>query len=414
MRIKKLEMKNFRGFEELTVQFPEKGSAVFVGVNGAGKTSVLECILSQIKRISTSKNSRLGSTLVATDIRIGTFLSNVKLSLEFDGNIYILKGDYKKKIETKSEEWRNIESAYIDLSERIRAKMSSNSLANIPLFSFYPTNRIVENDPSLKIKDLSRENQLDALSDAFREIIDFNDFFEWFRNTEDLENEIRLQENPNHRNRGLEMVRNAIKIFLPNISNFRIKRKGVLEFIIEKENKVLVFGNLSHGEKAMFAMIGDIARRLSIANPSLANPLEGEGVILIDEIELHLHPKWQRTIVPRLEKTFPNIQFILTTHSPQVLSSMKRENVFILENFKLVQNTPHTFGKDSNSILYDLFGVSERPDEVKKEFKKLYRLIDDVSKVEEAKEEYKRMKNKYGEFDAEIVRAGIHFDFLTK
>lgn len=69
-------------------------------------------------------------------------------------------------------------------------------------------------------------------------------------------------------------------------------------------------------------LFGDLSRRLALANPQLENPCEGEGVVLIDEIDLHLHPSWQRQIVPALKRTFPHVQFIITTNSPQVLGEI--------------------------------------------------------------------------------------------
>lgn len=152
-----------------------------------------------------------------------------------------------------------------------------------------------------------------------------------------------------------------------------------------------------------------------MALPSLDNPLIGKGIIvLIDEIDLHLHPAWQRAIIPALEKTFPNIQLITTTHSAQVLSTVNKENVFLLEDFKVVPTIPHTFGKDSNSILNDLFGVGERLNEAKKEFQELYHLIDDENKKEKAERKLIEMEEKYGNDDVEVVRAKLHFDFLTQ
>jgi len=409
MRIKKLEMKNFRGFEELTVQFPEKGSAVFVGVNGAGKSSMLEAILLLLFVQIESRGTRDKKIeFEEGDLRRGALYIENELELSFEGI------DYKSKM-TRGSDNDNLKGISFNhyknnLRKTLIEKTAFNSKVDSPFFTYYPTSRLVEDEPSLKIKDISRLNQLDAILQYLPRLIDFNDFFEWFRNTEDLENEIRLQEDNNHRNRGLEVIRKAIKIFLPNVSNFRIKRKGVLEFIIEKEGDNLVLGNLSHGEKAMFAMIGDIARRLSIANPSLENPLKGEGIILIDEIELHLHPKWQRTIVPRLEKTFPNIQFILTTHSPQVLSSMKRENVFVLENFKL-KKSPNTFWRDSNSILENVFKTEERQLDGVEAIKKLYDLIH-KEKKEEASKMLEELEDELGDDYRELIRAKTYIDLM--
>jgi len=156
--------------------------------------------------------------------------------------------------------------------------------------------------------------------------------------------------------------------------------------------------------------MGDIIRRLSIANPDLENPCLGEGIVMIDEIEQH---SWQRTIIPNLRKTFPNIQFIITTHSPQVLSNVPRENVFILADFKLVKRTPHTFGRDTNSILYDLFGVEKRPKESEKEISKLYKYIDANDRAK-AEKQLEKIKENFGSGDVEVLRAESYIDLMDE
>ncbi|MDM8525382.1 AAA family ATPase [Desulfococcaceae bacterium HSG8] len=98
----------------------------------------------------------------------------------------------------------------------------------------------------------------------------------------------------------------------------------------KKNNSEFSIEQLSDGEKCLIALIGDIARRLAIANPSLDDPLQGKAVILIDEIDLHLHPSWQRMILPGLLATFPKCQFVITTHSPQVLGETDARHIFLL------------------------------------------------------------------------------------
>lgn len=243
----------------------------------------------------------------------------------------------------------------------------------------------------------------------------FTDFFQWFRNSEDFENRKRLRENENFRHSGLEAVRIAIKNFLVNVSSPFVETTNFgEELFIEKDSIKFSLSQLSEGEKSVIVLVSDIARRLAIANPNLQQPRLGHGIVLIDEIEQHLHPAWQRTIIPNLRRTFPNIQFILTTHSPQVISTLKRENVFILDNFQLVPETPHTYGRDSNSILYDIFGVEKRPAEAKQEFAKLYRLMDDPAKVSETADLLRDAEAKYGYYDEEVVRARGQFQFLNE
>jgi predicted ATP-binding protein involved in virulence len=155
-----------------------------------------------------------------------------------------------------------------------------------------------------------------------------------------------------------------------------------------------------------------MAKRLAIANPGLEeNAWQGEGIVLIDEIDLHLHPQWQRRVLPALTKTFPNCQFIVTTHSPQVLSEVPKESVFILENGKLLEYSPHTRGRDSNSILYEIFNVKERPEWSQKEIDHCLDLIDN-EKWDEAREALKELSNLFGNNDTAVVQAQTIFHFM--
>jgi predicted ATP-binding protein involved in virulence len=133
----------------------------------------------------------------------------------------------------------------------------------------------------------------------------------------------------------------------------------------------------------------DIARRLAIANPK-TEPLQGQGIVLIDELELHLHPQWQRTVVSALQATFPNIQFLLTTHSPQVLSEVPQESIFILENGIVKKPALNNFGRDSNTILEDTMQTSKRPIKIEQFSQAYFRAINanDFEKADALKQEW--------------------------
>jgi predicted ATP-binding protein involved in virulence len=176
------------------------------------------------------------------------------------------------------------------------------------------------------------------------------------------------------------------------------------QLIISKNDIDLDLIELSSGEKSVLSLVIDIAMRLAIANPSRENALEGDGIILIDEIELHLHPQWHRQIIPALMATFPNCQFIVTTHSPQVVSQVKRENILILDNNQLVQNVPFTYGKDSNTLLNEVFQTPERPIEIQKQLDKCFKLID-MEQLAEAKKALRDLAMILGENDPEVLRA---------
>ena len=145
-------------------------------------------------------------------------------------------------------------------------------------------------------------------------------------------------------------------------------------------------------------------------NPDLSDPLEGKGVIFIDEIELHLHPKWQREILPKLVEIFPNCQFIVTTHSPQVISSISNCSVFVLNqealsetsNIKPLKLEHVMYGKTSDQILEYIMDSSKRDFEIEEQIKKIYALLDD-KKVDKAKQAIKILKEKIGN-DTEITK----------
>ena len=267
------------------------------------------------------------------------------------------------------------------------------------------------------------------------DIDDYNHFIEWFKELEDKENEeIRIRKDFDYTDSNLEIIRNGLEHFLtylnsPNDSKFsdlRIIRNTSDEFTsesrgmkpeltISKDDIELKLSQLSEGEKKCILIVADIARRLAIANPSLeiSEVLEkGKGIILIDEIEAHLHPGWQREIIPALTKTFPSCQFIVTTHSPQVLSKVEKENIFVLEDGK-VYEASYTYGRDSNSILSETMGVPKRPIEIQDELDECFNLIDD-NQIEQAKAKLKELSDLLGHNDSEIVKVNTTIDFLER
>ena len=136
-------------------------------------------------------------------------------------------------------------------------------------------------------------------------------------------------------------------------------------------------------------MVGDIARRLSMANPNLENPLEGDGIVMIDEVDLHLHPRWQQKILVNLKKAFPNIQFIVTTHSPQVLTTVESKGIqgLVYENGQMyIEKFDFSLGAKSNEVLNRILGIDERPQNLDI-VKKLNRYLELVDKNLYDKEE---------------------------
>lgn len=207
----------------------------------------------------------------------------------------------------------------------------------------------------------------------------------------------------------LENVRRAIEAFIPEYSNLSVKRLPRPHMLVNKGNEQFNLDQLSQGEKSLITLIGDIARRLAIANSHSEDPLKESGIILIDEIDLHLHPSWQRLMIPQLTNIFPNCQFIVSTHSPQVVSHTRPESLFLLKNdkAKLTYNkATESYGKNTDRILEDLLGVDARPTKEKRAINKLYRLIEE-NKLDEAKKEIENLNKIIIGGDPELVKAEV-------
>jgi predicted ATP-binding protein involved in virulence len=444
IKIKGLKLKNFRGFKELEIKFPESELIVFVGINGAGKSSILDCISLFLSRFVSELcdiSSRFNEFPITDDdinIEENETINTLALSglpnplpdifeepAEPTQKWVIKKSRFDGKRESKQKQTMDKEmEGYITF---LRDELITNPLFSLPVFVYYQNHKSFLETPSKNRVKIYKFNQFYAYENAFKkEVYDFSDFAGWFRQQEDWENEKKLKEGLDFTNKNLEVVRRAIRIFLENIpsndlANLHVVRTQVdkpfrfdavpgSSLRIDKNGSSLKIEQLSDGEKMLVLMVSDLARRLSIANPASENPLNGEGIVLIDEVDLHLHPQWQREVVPAFRRTFPRCQFILTTHSPQVLSNVEKENILILENSGVVEQTPFTYGKDSNSILYQLMNVEERPNKVKAELDKLYHLIDD-EKIADAREELKKLAELLGDDDKDIVRAHMYIDF---
>jgi predicted ATP-binding protein involved in virulence len=177
------------------------------------------------------------------------------------------------------------------------------------------------------------------------------------------------------------------------------------ELVVQKGKTEIYESQFSSGERSIVALVADIARQLALANPNIENPLtEGTGIVLIDEVDLHLHPRWQRKIIQQLTTVFPNIQFIFTTHSPLILGEVKKGEglIHILYNKEIYSLDKSTYGKESGFIMEDIMLVTERNDESKILLNKYFSLLAN-DKMEEA-----------ALVRAEIERIGLDDDPILK
>ena len=406
MRLEKLKYKNFRGIKEANLDIDKKNVIIY-GNNGAGKTSILNGMTYLFYRIlnRTTPNMNRPLPIKDTDISFGETFTRIDMEIALNGNVF----PYYRQFNKKDNKRTHSEKILNEVAEEIKRTIENETL-NTPIIVNYGVHRAVYNAPLRIRKKHVIFDKTVTFENCLYPITDFQTFFEWFQDREHNElSEIKESQNPTYADKQIDTVRIAIYKFLTEISNLRITYKPHKRMVVTKDNKTLNIDQLSDGEKCLLGLIGDLARRLAIANPSLPNSLDGAGIVLIDEIELHLHPEWQRKIISKLFNTFPNIQFFITTHSPQVLGEVKDANIFKLERKDgeiTCYSVSGTFGKDSNIILECFMDTDKENENIKKSIDMLFLLIEE-HKFPEAKEYLKQISNELESSHPDLVKAEV-------
>jgi len=318
MKIRELTVTNFRGFEG-EHQFPlSEQVTVVAGVNGRGKTAFLDGVALIISRLFRSLGFSSGNqrSIAMTDVYGDAEDASVAMRANCAGIPLTFAVNFRS------------DSTYVRASMIPRA-VKRQILHNYgdpnraddqaPVAIYYTTDRAGLRLPRSLPPDLPTGQQLAHNGALSNRMVDYRDFMARFRVW-------RAQGRAN----GLQAFESALGVFLEGFSDVQVETDP-LRLTVEKQGHRLALNQLSDGERAFIAMIGDMVRRLTLANPHLDDPLQGHGVVIIDELELHLHPRWQREIVQNLRETFPNIQFIGTTHSPFVIQSLQAGELINLD-----------------------------------------------------------------------------------
>ena len=403
MHVKTLHIENFRGIRNMELELHPRMN-VLIGVNGAGKSSVLDAL----GYLMTPPVRFLSDQAKDINDVFGTFGGNDYPRYEASRRGSSLHCTISKEgLEEMSWNMQTIDGFRLPpASDRIGLQKNDfrrfftrgKDDSNIGLIVYYRVHRKVDN---ISIDAWTDRNfrKKDAFVDALAPTIDFKEFFQWFRNREDLENEERA-DGGSKSDLSLDSVRNVIKAFLDTVSDVRIRRRNPLRMVVKKNEEELRIEQLSDGEKCLLAMVGDLARRMTIASPELEDdPLHGEGIVLIDEIDLHLHPQWQRMILPKLLEIFPNTQFIVTTHSPQVVGEIKQGQGKIIplqdggNGIEALPGDFNAFGQTSDVILADVMKTPKRNDEIATALREVFNAIDanDLTVARNKKEELEKM-----------------------
>lgn len=417
MKIKNIKLKNFRCFEELVIELNERCN-VIVGVNGAGKSTILDALAISIGTYFAKIPTAYSLPIQKEDVLRKSYLTGSIISTEYQFPVVIsTEGIANGKFIEWSRELNGLKnkttvknaSNLIEVGH-IQQQNIQNGVTDttLPIFAYYGTGRLYKKKNNRITKlDIKKSSRLDGYTDALSLGTNEKQLLRWF---EDM-TLIKIQEDREIPE--LKTVKTAIeKCFeignkdVTDVSiNYSVKSKDI-EVSYRKNNEIekLPLHMFSDGIRITLTMVADIATRMAKLNPQLLdNVLETPGVILIDEIDMHLHPSWQSRIITSLLETFTNIQIITTTHSPIVISNIKSEYLRILKNNEIM-NPSTNYNRELDDIVNNIMETDYRPEEVRNLINQINQNIDN-EELEEAKELLDNLKDILGETDSEVISA---------
>lgn len=407
-RFEKIAVEQFRCFEQLELALEPDVTLLFAE-NGAGKSSVLHALAVGLAAVQTGTpralklDAQRDTRKVTLDER-GRREPAGACSLAWtatvgSANAVSWSQSANPASNRKTTKHGDIQAAL----EEIRVPG-----ARWPLFAFYGVERMGRGKASTKPAP-TRPDRWEGYAASLNPSQDDSALLTWLLE-EILADTVRRQEGEPERFLATAVMDTVAKA-TPGVTRAWYdprERSPVVRF---ESGQVATWQELSDGFHVYLSLVADIARRAAILNeqdggdaPSLV-----EGVVLIDEIDLHLHPRWQRIVLDGLRETFPRLQFVVTTHSPQVLSSALNRQVRLIRHGELWPGTIHVEGRDSNSIMREYFGTDDRDEEGAKRLAALDDAID-AGNADEARRQFTGLLTLWGTLDPDLIRRKARID----
>ncbi len=413
MIVSRLKLANLRAIEAAEFRF-QPGMNLVVGVNGVGKTSVLDALgvcLSAVVKQANKLRGRV-EAFARDDIRIGADALTVECDVRVGDqeHSYLVHKPREASASQEKKAGQPREQVH-DTPERAEfvgeppAPVAGNEAGGRPLAVLFSTNRAVPSERAPG-KAVAAGGVPGAFADAYanRELR-LGEVAAWMKVQAALRKERPAAA------RVLTACEAAVERFLPGYRNLRQEGGKRPQLWIDRNSTPIPVRQLSDGERGSLALVLDLTRRLAQANPELEDPSSGaEAVVLIDEIDLHLHPKWQRQIVHNLTGAFPRCQFIATTHSPQVIGEVPHERIQIIADGQ-VYSPSHSFGVDSSRVLEEIMEADPRTKEVQQILTEISQAIGG-QQFDRGRELLGRLVEQLGEADPEVTRLRTLLDFV--
>lgn len=419
MRIKNVKITNYRCFENLELTFDDR-LTILAGKNGSGKSSILDAVTVSVGALMTEfKMKAFG--IRKTDARNLYFpLGNgIDVQPQYPVSVYAegVLGDNEiswtrelrslrgHTVTCNAEAFKKIATSYLS-----RVSQGDGSLI-LPIISYYGTGRLWAQMREKQKAPLEKTYRLNGYLDSLDAAANNKLMLQWFRKMtlRNLQNGRPSQE--------FVAVKKAISQCFEGLTknkeidirfNLDSLELEILYTTSSGEKVVNPLNQLSDGYKSSLSLIADIAYRMSMLNPQLMEQVLSEtpGIVLIDEVDLHLHPAWQHRILNDLMAIFPKVQFIVSSHAPAVIQSVDRGRLLLLDEKKVRLEIAPPYGYDINSVMSNIMKVSERPESIKNRFDQFYSLMD-KKEYGKAGETLDSLSEILGESDPEISACRI-------
>lgn len=418
MYIENVDIKNFRGIEKLNIKF-QPGVNILIGDNGTGKTSILEALTVVLGGyLQGVQNLKVGGIL-QDDFR----WSMVKLAgasnqiqyhspeIEFDLNI---EGKSFHGLRSRSNRDGNGKtSTKCAEIQKYAQTLANDSKSIMPLLSYMSISRVTMSrraDYGKNVKNQLNDRRCGYIG-CMDSIVDKANILEWVRKMS-YEKVLHNKEVPE-----LSFFQNVVSEIMTDVSE--LQRKPEILYSAELENIAYVEeGNvqpvsiLSSGYQSLLWMVMDFAFRLALLNPELEDPKNATGIVLIDEIDMHLHPKWQWNILNAFMKTFPQIQFIVATHSPIIIASCKKASLVSVKGVHNVDYLEDAYAYSINKVLE----LRQNSSGVLKELKEKISTFDrylNKDQLDEALEILKVLQDQFGYNNTEVIEARTEYELAS-
>ena len=407
-QLREIRLDNYRCFDDLRLPLEEDTTVLFAE-NGGGKTALLTALAMGLAAIQRDSPKTL-KLKAGRDSRRG--VPNDKGAPEPAGPCEVTwtaaVGEtetvtWSTAVQPASGRTRNRDRPILEAVERVRVPGE-----RWPLFAWYGVNRLGRlHDHRRKVE--FTWDRWEGYASALDPNLDEAPLLQWLQN-EFLGDVARRQQEEPERLFHAAVMETAVRA-TPGITNAWYDAVTQGPMVRFEDGHVASWSELSDGYHVFISLVADIARRAVMLNEidGADAPARVEGVVLIDELDLHLHPRWQRVALPRLREAFPRLQLVITTHSPQILSSAENRQVRRLVSGRLQADHVFVEGRDTNAILREYMHTEDRDGEGTRELQTLHDFID-RGRLEEAEKLYKKLLARWGDLDPDLIEAKVLLD----